>query len=353
MDDRRPYAPDWECLKPSCGNVNFARRTICNRCKTPRPVSRSLEPKYANSGKGPITDLDAGDWKCSACKNINFRKRIACNRCKLPRDAHQAHYESRRGEDGYGLRDRDEGSWRDEDDKRRRGEDGRKRRDEEERRRRDEDEDRRRYGEARRRAELSGSYEYPQYREIRYEPDRRDYDSRRPVLANHLERARFNDLQVDYNTHPHSRDSVESRSFEEFRISRGENNLQRGNLHGDIRDDARKEFENLPQSPCTSQNMFSESLLDVRRSSDLRYNHEPTRDVRFALQPTITPALALTGWYFIDASRIERGPMSIEAFRQALQRGQVMSDSLCWTKSMANWTPIFQISGLREQNFVR
>jgi RNA-binding protein FUS len=27
---------DWLCAVPNCGNVNYARRTECNRCKKPR-----------------------------------------------------------------------------------------------------------------------------------------------------------------------------------------------------------------------------------------------------------------------------------------------------------------------------
>jgi Zn-finger in Ran binding protein and others len=68
---------DWPCPKPGCGNVNFARRTECNRCGSGRPDS------YGGAGRGrgrgvPVTaNIDvtkagpkglfkAGDWACSA-----------------------------------------------------------------------------------------------------------------------------------------------------------------------------------------------------------------------------------------------------------------------------------------------
>merc|ERR1711879_27532 len=68
----KPNAPnarpgDWEC--PVCNNHNYANRTECNKCKTP---------------KGVFIDkagMREGDWICDLCNNHNFSSRTACNKC--------------------------------------------------------------------------------------------------------------------------------------------------------------------------------------------------------------------------------------------------------------------------------
>ncbi|MBH34350.1 MAG: hypothetical protein CMB74_02745 [Euryarchaeota archaeon] len=121
-------ANDWTCS--SCGNVNFAFRTECNRCGAPRNGNseghqqgqrrggyrndrggqRQQQGGYRNDrggrqqggyrndrgdrgggrrssnggqrGGGTFND---NDWTCSSCNNVNFSFRTECNRCGAPR----------------------------------------------------------------------------------------------------------------------------------------------------------------------------------------------------------------------------------------------------------------------------
>lgn len=84
-----PKPTDWTC--PSCGNINFARREACNICLTPKPAN-AVAPVTAPS---PMTGFEAptkkpfkilsGDWICEVCQNVNFGRRSACNRCGTPK----------------------------------------------------------------------------------------------------------------------------------------------------------------------------------------------------------------------------------------------------------------------------
>lgn len=60
----------WTC--PSCGNVNWPRRTNCNRCGRPK----------VEGATGPVADgTPPGSWVCPVCNNLNWPRRTNCNRC--------------------------------------------------------------------------------------------------------------------------------------------------------------------------------------------------------------------------------------------------------------------------------
>jgi len=78
----------WACA--SCGNVNWPKRTTCNQktCNMPREAadaSLQLQGVGGGGGGGAGGAHPEGSWACMACKNINWPKRTECNKCSMPR----------------------------------------------------------------------------------------------------------------------------------------------------------------------------------------------------------------------------------------------------------------------------
>lgn len=80
----------WMC--PFCQNVNWPRRTVCNKrgCSMPRDLEGVQHPE--------------GSWACEACRNINWPKRTNCNKCHIPRPGSTA-------TTGASSNDHQPGSW--------------------------------------------------------------------------------------------------------------------------------------------------------------------------------------------------------------------------------------------------
>lgn len=80
---------DWTC--EDCGNVNFARRNVCNRCSKGRPQNLSAKKRKlgVEIGKAAAEKsrglFSADDWQCNKCGNVNWARRQSCNVCNAPK----------------------------------------------------------------------------------------------------------------------------------------------------------------------------------------------------------------------------------------------------------------------------
>lgn len=80
---------DWLCGDSQCGNVNFARRTSCNRCgkeklelASKRQLGHEIGKAAAEKSRGLFS---ADDWQCGRCGNVNWARRQSCNMCNAPK----------------------------------------------------------------------------------------------------------------------------------------------------------------------------------------------------------------------------------------------------------------------------
>ena len=79
---------NWAC--GSCGNVNFAHRDMCNRCNNPKELATWEQPpggqqtwEQPMQKRGPPVAGVDGNWACGSCGNVNFAHRTSCNRCGM------------------------------------------------------------------------------------------------------------------------------------------------------------------------------------------------------------------------------------------------------------------------------
>ena len=78
---------DWRC--PKCKNHNYANKKVCNRtgCEEPKPRGGggrggdSRGHRSSNSSGFRDSNMKPGDWNCPKCNNHNYARRDVCNRC--------------------------------------------------------------------------------------------------------------------------------------------------------------------------------------------------------------------------------------------------------------------------------
>ncbi|XP_031787681.1 zinc finger Ran-binding domain-containing protein 2 [Nasonia vitripennis] len=80
---------DWICTDTECANVNFAKRSSCNRCGKDRgecPKKKKLGQEIGKAAAEKSRGLfSADDWQCSKCGNVNWARRQQCNMCNAPK----------------------------------------------------------------------------------------------------------------------------------------------------------------------------------------------------------------------------------------------------------------------------
>ncbi|KAG0724458.1 Tyrosine--tRNA ligase, mitochondrial [Chionoecetes opilio] len=83
---------DWDC--PSCQFSNFASRTACFKCRTPKDGdSGNGDSGFGSGGRrgggggggGGMRNMLPGDWICPKCQFHNFSSRGMCYKCNSPR----------------------------------------------------------------------------------------------------------------------------------------------------------------------------------------------------------------------------------------------------------------------------
>ncbi|XP_051150509.1 uncharacterized protein LOC127264944 [Andrographis paniculata] len=81
---------DWYCGMPNCSAHNYASRPICYRCGVSKECCGYGAGVMASAGYPDVAipGWKAGDWICNrmGCKMHNYACRTECYKCKTPKD---------------------------------------------------------------------------------------------------------------------------------------------------------------------------------------------------------------------------------------------------------------------------
>ncbi|XP_054724856.1 E3 SUMO-protein ligase RanBP2-like [Uloborus diversus] len=81
----KPVQNSWECSKCCKSNMNLSS---CVYCKTPKPISSSMEAKQITEQQQSLSEMfkpEIGSWECKACYVRNKSSNKKCECCELPR----------------------------------------------------------------------------------------------------------------------------------------------------------------------------------------------------------------------------------------------------------------------------
>jgi hypothetical protein len=83
---------DWNC--DVCGQSNFASRAYCRSCNAPNPNPVAARGGYDRGGRerreyAPREQREyvakEGDWTCRECGDVNYAFRTECRKCRAPK----------------------------------------------------------------------------------------------------------------------------------------------------------------------------------------------------------------------------------------------------------------------------
>uniref|UniRef100_A0A183BMR8 Zinc finger Ran-binding domain-containing protein 2 n=1 Tax=Globodera pallida TaxID=36090 RepID=A0A183BMR8_GLOPA len=78
---------EWACVDAKCAQINSDKRRHCQKCGKDKPrakqkIGREIGKEAAEKSKGLFA---AEDWVCTKCGNVNWARRIMCNVCNAPK----------------------------------------------------------------------------------------------------------------------------------------------------------------------------------------------------------------------------------------------------------------------------